>query len=200
MIYIISPHSDDAVFSLGTFISECKVKITIISPLMGIPADAIGQNKHKTLRKEHIAACKFLWVDTEMGNFLDDVYNDQYREGVYDWLDSFSFTKDDDIYIPMGIHHPDHVLISEIMFKILQSKNIKHFYVYFELPYKVLYEDEAVNLFRALDAQYKIIADNNFGYSDEKEKAINYYFSQIQNDEIKEQLKSTEIIFEVTSD
>ncbi len=132
---IISPHTDDALFSLGSMMSLIKNgrEVTIISPFAGIPNDPTGKEKHITLRQEHRNACITAGVEYINGNFFDDVYGPQNKEELVTWLSS-QLGKFQEIYVPLGIHHPDHVLIRDIFVEYFE---FQHFYE--ELPYRVLY-------------------------------------------------------------
>jgi hypothetical protein len=75
---IVSPHTDDAVFSLGSsLITKPFVvfeDVTIISLFDKIPEDIGGKIKHRTLRSEHADVCKAIGVKELNGEYLDDVY------------------------------------------------------------------------------------------------------------------------------
>lgn len=133
---IISPHTDDAIFSLGSFISTGRLgDVTIISPFAGIPHEEIGKEKHTILRREHRAACSMAGVAYINGTFLDDVYGPQNREDVTVWL-SGQIATFDKIIIPLGIHHPDHIFIRDIFVEYFDFNGY-----YEELPYRELYPE-----------------------------------------------------------
>lgn len=48
---VFSPHTDDAIFSIGAHITGLKARI--VTPFAGIPDDEAGRQKHTTLRAEH---------------------------------------------------------------------------------------------------------------------------------------------------
>lgn len=141
---IISPHTDDAIFSLGSFIASGRLGETVIvSPFAGIPTDAAGKKKHTTLRAEHLQACKLLGCDVINGDFFDDVYGKQDIQALLVWFTEVikKVDKFDNLLIPLGIHHPDHILVRDLI--------IEHFPYhgyYWELPYRVLYPDLAAEM------------------------------------------------------
>lgn len=171
-IAIISAHTDDAIFSLGSAIKYFKktTEITVISPFAGIPSDPVGFKKHTNLRAEHENACKIMGVSFINGDFFDDVYGPQNREEVKTWLkeqvDGF-----DNVLVPLGIHHPDHIFIRNIC---LTDIEITGFYE--ELPYRILYPELRDNMVK-LFTTYRHM--NTYAHTELKEKAVMAYASQV---------------------
>lgn len=136
---IISPHTDDAIFSLGSYLSHLiDEDVTIASPMAGIPRDEPGRTKHVGLRREHTAAARVLLPRAKLlnGDFLDDVYEPPPVAELRSWL-SCAITGADTVFAPLGIHHPDHVMVSDAMMGILEGRRGVSFYE--ELPYRLLY-------------------------------------------------------------
>lgn len=181
---IFSPHTDDAIFSLGDYIIENE-KITIASAFAGIPTDDAGYKKHTVLRQEHEYACQLVNAKIINNDLLDDVYGKQDEEYLTNWV--IEMIKNfDHIYIPLGIHHPDHILLSDTIFKVM-DKFIKGYFIYAELPYRVLYPElyeVRLNKFKSKYNLNKI--DTNF--TKEKTNAINKYNSQIDGNLIEKLL------------
>lgn len=138
---IFSPHTDDAVFSLGEWM--CRQRgVAIITPFAGIPPDGPGRRKHELLRHEHAIAAEMVGAEVINGDFLDDVYPPpDYAEFVV-WV-AEQFAKCDEVYIPLGIHHPDHVRLSDVLLKMTGPNHMNPVFIYQEQPYGVDYPELA---------------------------------------------------------
>jgi LmbE family N-acetylglucosaminyl deacetylase len=112
-IVILSPHTDDAIFSLGQHLTtlDSDVPLVIASVFAGIPEDDAGHRKHKRLRAEHELACEIIGAAEWNGDYLDDVYQPRPTvTEIRDWIVKACTELDaTTVYIPLGIHHPDHV-------------------------------------------------------------------------------------------
>jgi len=173
---IFCPHTDDAIFSLGDYIIDNEHNFTIASAFAGIPTDSTGYNKHTTLRKEHDEACSMINAKVINGDLLDDVYGRQDKEQLISWIKNI-IVDFDNIYIPLGIYHPDHVFLSDILFDLMKDFD-KQYFVYAELPYRLLYPE----LHKLRIKQFeKIYSLENISVSSTKHKidAIKKYNSQI---------------------
>ena len=197
---IIGPHSDDAIFSLGAFISHNPKGMIIVSPLMGIPKDKEGRAKHQLLAVEHAKACELLGVQHHLdGSFLDDVYGadrDRVKKYLKAIVNLYHNTADDvSVYIPIGIKHPDHIMISDIMLELMDELAITEYYLYAELPYASRY---LFRLFQRLEA-FNPEINYNTKSNDVKLKAVMAYRSQV-DDEVIEDVMVEECIYKVTND
>lgn len=167
---IISAHTDDCLFSIGSYVQTLE-NVIVVSPFAGIPTDEQGKAKHITLRREHEEACKVAGINFINGDFLDDVYKDtRDLSGLVEWLRSIITNEEDDIYVPLGISHVDHVILRDIF--------VKHFridYFYCELPYYVRYPYLAENLQMLLCTNRKLITCEKTPL---KEIAVRKYISQ----------------------
>lgn len=186
---IISAHTDDAIFSLGDYIQTLEGEVVILSVFAGVPPDTVGMQKHLILREEHKKACDLLGVKFINLDFLDDVYEPrppetELREAIIAAIPPFSHK----ILAPIGIHHPDHILLSKVMVKTgIVSKWYK------DLPYAELYPEEAAKTINNLSG-----FSNYYRYFDPKgikKQAIECYQSQIQNDHIMGELLVTEELY-----
>ena len=181
---IFSPHTDDAIFSLGDYILDNQ-KITIASAFSGVPTDDVGYKKHTLLRKEHEKACAVVNAKVINNDLLDDVYGKQDNNVLTNWI--INIIKDfDHIYIPLGIHHPDHILLSDTIFSIMDNF-VKEYFFYSELPYKILYpqlHEERLNKFKSKYSLKKISTN----FTKEKLNAIKEYNSQIDESLIEKLL------------
>lgn len=137
VVVVFSPHTDDAIFSIGAWLAESADDIVIATPMAGIPEDDAGRQKHQLLRCEHVAACKHVGARAYNGGFLDDVYRAPRRIEVKDWLANVPVDADA-VYIPLGIHHPDHLMVSNVLISMINEMRAQVFF-YEELPYRIDY-------------------------------------------------------------
>lgn len=195
-IAILSPHTDDGIFSLGNYIQRLKNaedQVTIISVFSGIPPISLdkgkGYDKHALLRTEHEAACNLLKVKFINGDFLDDVYSPRPDDvDVYDWLLK-KLKGFDEVIAPLGIHHPDHIQLARIAKKYKLADRW-----YAELPYRVLYPGIANEIVQNSNFKHRHrISSNSYLM---KKKAVECYYSQIQSPNILSQLLTEEEIYE----
>ena len=181
---IFSPHTDDAIFSLGDYIIHNE-RITIASAFSGVPTDDAGYKKHTLLRQEHDKACAFVNAKVINNDLLDDVYGKQDKNVLTNWV--IDIIKNfDHIYIPLGIHHPDHILLSDTIFSVMDNF-VKEYFFYSELPYRVLYPqlyEERLNKFKSKYSLEKISTK----FTKEKLNAIKEYDSQIDKNLIEKLL------------
>lgn len=181
---IVSPHTDDAVFSLGSCIIRKPLivfeDVTVLSIFAGIPQDIVGMSKHVTLRSEHAEVCKKLGIKEINGEFLDDVYlATRDLKNVVSWLQN-SLQNFDVIFMPLGIHHPDHIL-AHAFTKMTIPKTYKKIFVYKELPYSLLYEKETDGLLQ----KFEVKMHNSVEHSELKTDVCRIYKSQIDDSLIK---------------
>lgn len=180
-VVVISPHTDDAIFSIGACLSCLMVynKVTIASPMAGIPTDAEGRAKHVRLRQEHEAAVRHLLGPEAIvvnGDFLDDVYEPRPTdEELGHWI--AEQTRDANVvYIPLGIHHRDHIQVSDVSIKVLPAT--KKVFVYAELPYRILHTREARARAKALGCHDLTTWSPDEGNAG-KSEAVRLYASQV---------------------
>ena len=174
---VFCPHTDDAIFSLGDYIIDNNDnKFTIASAFAGIPTDEAGYKKHTILRQEHDKACSMINANVINGELLDDVYGKQNEEDLNNWIKNI-ISEYQNVYIPLGIHHPDHVLLSETLFNLMKDFN-KTYFIYAELPYRVAYP----NLYKNRLDKFKSIhnlENISVNFTKHKIDAIKTYNSQI---------------------
>jgi len=174
---IFCPHTDDAIFSLGDYIIDNPDNtFTIASAFAGIPTDEVGYKKHTLLRQEHDEACAMINAKVINGDLLDDVYGKQNEDHLVDWIKSI-IVDFDNIYIPIGIYHPDHVLLSNTLFSLMKDFD-KTYFIYSELPYRVLYPHLHKHRLRQFRSEY-IIENVGINFTDHKIEAIKKYNSQV---------------------
>lgn len=135
---VISPHLDDAIFSLGEHLAGRVA--TIICPFGGTPRDGVGKAKYERLIAEHDLVCTKMGLHYVNGHYLDDVYSDTRDiRDLAGWLyDMLNVADATDVWMPFGIHHPDHLLVTLASLEAVDRFDIG-FCMYEELPYRVLY-------------------------------------------------------------
>lgn len=173
---IFCPHTDDAIFSLGDHIVDSDHNFTIASAFAGIPTDDVGYRKHTKLRQEHDEACSMINAKVINGDLLDDVYGKQNEEHLINWIKSIIIDFDN-IYIPLGIYHPDHAFLSDVLFSLMKDFN-KTYYLYAELPYRLLYPELHKQRIRMFESSYTL-ENVSINFTEHKINAIKKYNSQI---------------------
>lgn len=203
---VLSPHSDDAVFSMGSYISECN-NVTILSPLMGIPDDDIGRAKHTLLGQEHKRACDVIGANHIDGTFLDDVYPGIDKVKLEEWMiENIEKISPTAVYIPVGIHHPDHEMISDILVDYaIDNKDKFIFYLYEELPYTDIYSHKRSLRLDSLRTKLDLSRISDIESNGIKESAVKKYQSQINypntkimNEDLVNMIMGNEYIWEIT--
>jgi len=178
---IFCPHTDDAIFSLGDYIFDNN-SFTIASAFSGVPTDVVGYKKHTLLRKEHQEACELIGAKIINNDLLDDVYGKQDEQLLFTWIKS-TINNFNNIYIPLGIHHPDHIFLSDKLFEIMDLYNKKYF-IYAELPYRILYPElyqERIDKFKSKGKLEEV----TIKFTKNKINAVEKYKSQIDNNLIE---------------
>ena len=201
---IFCAHTDDAIFSLGDYIIDNSDNVfTIASAFAGIPTDEVGHKKHTKLRQEHDEACSMINAKVINGDLLDDVYGKQNESDLIDWIKSI-IVNFDNIYIPLGIHHPDHVLLSNTLLNLMKHFD-KTYFIYSELPYKMSYPDAYETRLKSFTSLYGL-KETNTNFTKNKINAIKKYDSQIKyasdpsciDEELFSQLIVKEELYEVS--
>jgi 2-polyprenyl-3-methyl-5-hydroxy-6-metoxy-1,4-benzoquinol methylase len=200
---IFCAHTDDAVFSLGDYIIDSNDSFTVATAFAGIPTDPAGYKKHTILRQEHEEACSMINAKVINGDLLDDVYGKQNKDDLINWIKNI-IVNFDNIYIPLGIHHPDHILLSDTLFSLMKHFDKKYF-VYAELPYKLSYQDLYKTRLKIFTLPYGL-KKTNTNFTKNKINAIKKYDSQIKyasnpsiiDEELFAQLIAEEEIWEVS--
>jgi len=190
MLYVISPHIDDAILSIGGIIAGMKGKrnVTIkyvfstsnwVNPEIVSTAGMLGNTelvtKQRTLEEANVSS--HYHYQTEMMGFLDlplrgEISFEKIVVDVQRKL-SRSITLNDTCIFPLGLGHPDHLLVSAIGF-YMKSKKFKTLF-YEDLPYAS----------SANGAVKKIVDEHHLeplDYPidlDEKLRAIRMYESQV---------------------
>ena len=139
-VAVISPHLDDAVFSVAEhMLSRPDWESCIVTPFGGQPTVEPHRSKYITLHEEHRNVCELAGWDFINGPFLDDAarldpWSASQGDFFQDWCREVLLGFDA-WWWPQGVHHPDHLLVGHYAYSrpgIAQC-------VYEELPYRVLY-------------------------------------------------------------
>lgn len=198
MIFVVSPHLDDAVLSLGQFIAHEAgngSETRVVTVCAGIPARDYGvstfddkcgfmssRDAVSSRRDEDAAACRSLGALPIHLDFLDGQYVERRLPGE-DRLISASIEHmvgpDHLLFAPLGLVHPDHRLVGECARQAGRRAGARTF-LYEELPARVLWPELVPD---ALDA----VAADGFavqqwvpaaGDRDMKVEAMDCYVSQ----------------------
>lgn len=177
MKVVLSPHLDDAVFSVAEAIAADPRGVVVACPFAAIPTDPAGREKYQVLHREHAKACDLLGVERVDGPFLDDVYPDRPLYGLPEWLTQVTADATE-VWVPFGIWHPDHQLVAMLAQSLaLQVPVVR----YEELPYRVHHPHLTVAVASGLYREgYRLRG----GLRDRAAKlaAVRCYASQLQSD------------------
>ena len=209
---IFCAHTDDAIFSLGDYIIDNDNIFTIAAAFAGIPTDDVGYKKHTTLRKEHDEACSMINAKSINGDLLDDVYGKQNKSLLISWIKEIIVKHDVEevtnlnVFIPLGIHHPDHILLSDCLLEIIGHYNCT-FFVYAELPYRIAYPELYKSRLEKINSIYNL-ENISVNFTQNKIDAIKKYNSQIAyvdnpsyiNEDLIEKLIVEEKIWRIKND
>lgn len=170
---VVSPHLNDAVFSVAAHLKTlADESITILTPFAGIPDD-------DSLRQEHANACQSLGFHRVDGPFSGG--GDQTRAEVEEYLKP-RLVLADKIYIPVGTHHPDHLLVTEAASNVVVQFSMRgmsyEVFYYEELPHRVLYSELVQERLAGCEGLELIETDS----TPMKEAACRLYTSRVDDD------------------
>lgn len=182
---VISPHLDDAVFSMGQTIANHSGPVTVATVFAGMPGPGVtpyeqsagftSSTEAVSVRiKEDDAALEVLGASQVLGAFLD---RPQRTEAVGSghlarWL-AAQMVGHDVIAVPLGIHHPDHLLVAKHALEAATCTKAE-ILVYEELPYRVQFPLGSA----ARARQYTSLATETLT-GPEKRAAVACYTSQL---------------------
>lgn len=193
---VISPHLDDAVLSLGQYMGNSHPRVVTV--FAGIPNGGLSDYDRSCgfesstaamweRRLEDEKACATLASDPVHLDFLDGQYRphwntDDIADLISDITAALAALPGVPTFAPLGIGHPDHVLVTRCALDVFGGRD--GFLLYEELPYRVVNPEQvvhALDLVRALGftvEQYLPVA----GEREAKEAALRCYRSQIGDD------------------
>ena len=181
---VISPHLDDAVYSVGqTIAGKGATVATVFAAYPKVPVEttydtsagfASSADAVKARRLEDFTACAALDAHAIHGPFLDRPYRTEPVDpaAITAWLHEI-VADHEQIVVPLGIHHPDHLLVADLALNVALTTKAE-ILVYEELPYRVQYPQAAAQRARNY-------ADMGFKTEsgDEKRAAVACYKSQV---------------------
>ena len=187
-IAVIQPHYDDAAFSVGELMLDRLSRgdqITIVTVFGGIPAMGVDGpvNPHflkwDILSREHASVCRTFGFDEISLSYLDDaarggaeVDDEALRSDLRQLLVGTGF---DQWWVPVGIHHPDHIDVRLACSAI--GRPTEAYLLYEELPYRVLYPVD-------LDmSEYHRMVGYDPKWLAEKKTMVRMYASQLREGE-----------------
>lgn len=200
--YIVSPHLDDAVLSLGQHIAAPHTldsPVEIVTVFAGKPAATVrtpydevtGFVTSRDAVTERIAeddrACAVLGADPHRYAYLDHQYQSSRTMSEFDslvaGLRKLWQTEETQVYVPLGIGHPDHYFVADAAARACPMQF--SVMVYEELPYRVLHPEQVTDaLARWADrgfARQEVVAPLAVGDLAIKRNAIAQYASQFPN-------------------
>lgn len=189
----ISPHIDDAIYSLGQTIADTDT--TVLTVLAGLPpADGTitpydemcgfkTSSQAVTRRRiENENACDSLAVNHVEGDWLDGQYGPtiDLRE-MTRWM-SGQMAGYDHVLCPVGIGHPDHALVAAVALTAAFAVGAR-VGVYLEIPSYVRQPVEAMATFNSLTSGWTVTpAELPVRPRSRKRAAVECYASQLGPD------------------
>ena len=147
-LLVFSPHLDDAVLSLGNVIAAHPGSV-VVTVLAGMPPDQSRTtewdtscgfgNAGESMRArwaEDEAALAVLGATAIHLDFLDRQYGDADRHSVMLEIERIITEHPDrDVYGPLGLVHPDHILVSNAFLDAVSSLGPTKCALYADIPY-----------------------------------------------------------------
>lgn len=190
-VLVVSPHLDDAVFSVGAWIAG-QSDVVIATVFAGIPAPDVeaswwdrafdsGAAAVEARRDEDRAACRVLGARWWHGPFLDGPYAGEHRfedtvDDIAGWLRCVAGDVSAELLVvPLGIHHLDHVTTAAACWRVAGERII-----YAERPYLVTHAEEMPIVDRELlEVGNPFASPREFLRQVTKARAVSAYGSQL---------------------
>ena len=164
MIVVFSIHADDACFSVGEYMAQnCDEPMLVVTLCGGVPPNASDEDRlwQEALNVEGDKAYEHLGADhMPFPIVFDGKWNAQseaqVRLKLADLVDAYvkPSVGASAFLVPVGIHHPDHVRMGPMLLNQLLIKTKARIVLYEDLPYRVMYPEEAAILRDALFARF----------------------------------------------
>lgn len=151
-LLVLSPHLDDAIFSVCGYLLETKHRTKIVTVCAGIPDNndlsswdkrcgfTSGQLAAISRREEDFLACSKVGADYEHLNFTDFPYSNIKNNSSISNEITKRLPNIQEIWIPLGIGmHPDHITVRDSALEILNTKKINIVF-YADVPYSNAYK------------------------------------------------------------
>lgn len=204
MIQVISPHLDDAVLSLGQFISTGEVRVVTV--FAGIPEEGLTDYDRSCGFESSVVAMNDRRAEDaealgELGarlvhlDYLDSQYRtDDIEEALTQGLFSLGGIP---TFAPLGIGHPDHELVARCCLKAFAPIDL---FLFEELPYRVLRPEEVWAALDRVKAQGFTVElyHPEQGPIERKLAAIKHYKSQFPDGATDPSLQVPERCWRVT--
>lgn len=193
-VLIFSPHYDDAVFSCGEYMTEHNS--TVVTVFGGAPKSskvltsydskfATSAEDAVSIRTdENIVACAILDAKVHNLNYSDNQYGEKREEkkvyeDVCEMINSESF---DVVLAPLGLQHPDHILLRELVLKAYCEHDFK-LLLYEDLPYRIIEPDLVYQVKNEIRERFVIRFDQySTRHLGKKMAAVITYSSQLSGD------------------
>jgi LmbE family N-acetylglucosaminyl deacetylase len=148
---MVSPHLDDAVFSCGQLIKS-RQGTMIVTVLAGFPPGdhagwscqttglPVAKDANAMRREEDECASRTLgartaWIDLPAQEYGPaDSPAERVRRIEEAMIEAVATTDAQTVFIPLGVSHPDHVIVSEAALLAVLGSNLEC-YLYMDMPY-----------------------------------------------------------------
>jgi LmbE family N-acetylglucosaminyl deacetylase len=191
---VVSPHLDDAVFGCGEYLTE--IHDPVLTVFAGAPpGDVLTDYDHscgfsssrtamQTRWNENAAALNLLGCSHGGLGLLDRQYDAERPSAdvvARALFDAMTQQRCEGLLAPLGIQHPDHVLVSDAALQLAITGT--PVWLYEELPYRVIWPEAAIARFAEwMRLGWRLVPDFlGAGDAAIKEKAIGCYASQQVN-------------------
>lgn len=151
-ILLVSPHFDDAVLSAGQLMAG-RPDCDVVTVFAGYPLSA---EKKKTeydkkcgfnnaldavsmRRREDLEALSLLRAKPIHWEFTDEQYGESFDDATFEYmlLDRLKKIKYEFMVVPLGLGHPDHIVLSDIIRELQPQIKIPVYY-WEDLPLRVV--------------------------------------------------------------
>jgi LmbE family N-acetylglucosaminyl deacetylase len=180
-LVVVGVHADDAVYSVGEWIAERRGHdVVVVTMLGGVPRGTNEETWVKQLLADNERACSLLGARTIDLDFLDGKYGKPPHIGeltaaLRRTLRALNPTE---ILVPLGVRHADHLITAPAAQLETMAMGVR-VCVYEDLPYRVMYPDEAV---ARMDDLTVIEFTGGSGHRAEKQEACRLYSNQFGED------------------
>jgi LmbE family N-acetylglucosaminyl deacetylase len=151
----IGAHLDDAIFSCGKLISIME-EPSVLTVFGGIPKngkvctaydqksgfesaeEAVIKRRAEDASALTLISAEQLWFNIPENQYGEKRDISLIQESLEKLVKGY-----DEVYFPLGLLHPDHEIVGELMRRIVDDKRV--YYIYMDLPYYVDNPEIAVN-------------------------------------------------------
>lgn len=166
---VLSPHLDDAVLSLAEWMLGCGCDVTVAT---------VFSEGDQARKAEDEAALAMLGVESRHLGLRDEPGR-TYVDPLSVRADIGALMGREPVLAPLGIHHPDHRVVSWVAAKWF-GQHVAGFYE--ELPYRVMFPDDRAARIGAVRLDFDLQVDSCGGFLAAKRAAVACYASQLGED------------------